>query len=244
MNVVGFVFARGGSKGVPRKNLRMLAGKPLIGHAIETALASRYIERVIVSTDDEEIAAVGRQFGAETPFMRPAELAMDTSPELLAWQHALRTLMEQGQAPVDVFVCVPTTAPLRLPEDIDHCVETFVDSHPDAVLGVSEAHRNPYFNMVAVADDGSARLVIPSDGDQPVIRRQEAPQVYDVSTVAFVARPSWVLEGKPLYYCNLKAAVIPKERALDIDSELDLAIAEFLMQRRERRLVQGGHRAA
>ena len=115
--IVAVIFARGGSKGVMRKNIRPLAGKPLIAYAIEVARASRWIDQVVVSTDDPEIAAVAQHYGAEVPFMRPSELARDDSPEWLAWRHAIRTLgAGQGRA-IDVFVCVPATSPLRAVEE-------------------------------------------------------------------------------------------------------------------------------
>src|SRR5690349_10660690 len=121
MSVIAFIFARGGSKGIPRKNLRTLGGRPLLAWSIETAAACPEIDRVIVSTDDAEIAEVGRAHGAETPFMRPADLATDTSPEWLSWQHAIRTVRSQS-GPFDLFVSVPTTSPLRRPEDISAAI--------------------------------------------------------------------------------------------------------------------------
>jgi len=158
--VVGAVFARGGSKGVPRKNLRLLAGKPLIAHAIQSALVSEIIDRVIVSTDDVEIASVARQYGAEVPFMRPPELAGDESPEWLAWQHALRALSENGAPEIEVFVSIPPTSPLRAIQDIDACVQALRESDADIVITVKPAERSPYFNMVSLDEGGNARLVI------------------------------------------------------------------------------------
>ena len=123
MKVVAFIFARGGSKGLPGKNIRPLGGKPLIAWSIEHALAVKRIERVIVSTDSEEIAAVARDYGAEVPFIRPAELAQDDSPEWLSWRHALNYLGETTGALPEVMVSVPTTAPLRLAIDIENCLD-------------------------------------------------------------------------------------------------------------------------
>ena len=125
MKAVAFIFARGGSKGLPGKNIRPLGGKPLIAWSIEHALAIKRIARVIVSTDSEEIAAVARDYGAEVPFIRPAELARDDSPEWLAWRHALNFLRETtGELP-EVMVSVPTTAPLRLALDIENCLDEY-----------------------------------------------------------------------------------------------------------------------
>ena len=233
---LALIPARGGSKGVPRKNIRPLAGKPLIAYAIETALASTLIDRVIVSTDDEEIAEVARRYGAEVPFMRPWELATDDSPEWLTWQHAIRTLKTlDGAGELEVFVCVPPTSPLRKVEDIDACIEALSESDADLVLTVKPAERNPYFNMVVLNDEGYAGLAItPPNGT--ISRRQDAPAVYDVTTVAYAARPEYVLTATSMFDGKLKAVVIAPERALDIDTELDFRLAEFLL--RESRLEQ------
>ena len=227
-HVVAAIFARGGSKGVPRKNIRPLAGKPLIAYAIETALASQLIDEVIVSTDDAEIAQVARQAGAEVPFMRPAELARDDSPEWLAWQHAIRTLDKiKGKPARDVFVSVPTTSPLRAVEDVDACIRALLESDADMVITVKPAERSPYFNMVALDREGYARLAI--SPERAVNRRQDAPVMYDMTTVAYATRPAFVLNAGSIFEGKVKAVVVPAERALDIDTELDFKFAEFLL---------------
>jgi len=224
MNIVGCIFARGGSKGVPRKNIRPLAGKPLIAYAIEAALQTPSIQRLIVSTDDPEIADVARRFGAEVPFMRPPELAADTSPEWLSWQHAIRTLGD-----VDVLVSVPATAPLRAPADVENCIQTLLKSDADITITVTPAARSPYFNMV-VLNDGFAQVVIPPTTG--VARRQDAPPVFDITTVAYAAHAPFVLNATRVFDGKVKAVIVPPERALDIDTEQDFEIAEFLMQKR------------
>jgi N-acylneuraminate cytidylyltransferase len=227
--VVGFIFARGGSKGVPRKNIRLLAGKPLIAYAIETAQMSERIDRVIVSTDDEEIATVARRYGADVPFLRPEELARDDSPEWLAWQHALQVLeATEGAREIDVFVSIPTTSPLRKVEDVDRCINELLESDADLVITVRPAERNPYFNMVVLDDLGYARLVIQST--KTISRRQDVPAaVYDMTTVAYAARPEFVLKAYSAFEGKVRAVVVPAERAFDIDTELDFKIAEFLL---------------
>lgn len=226
--VVAAIFARGGSKGVPRKNIRLLAGKPLIAYAIETARASQLIDRVVVSTDDAEIADVARRYGAEVPFMRPSELAQDDSPEWLAWQHAIRTLDDTSDGrKLDVFVSVPPTSPLRGVEDVDACIQTLLQSDADMVITVKPAERNPYFNMVTIDEVGYAKLVI--QAERAVPRRQAAPMVYDMTTVAYVARPDFVLSARSMFEGKLKAVCVPVERALDIDTELDFRICELML---------------
>ncbi len=229
-HVVGFVFARGGSKGLPRKNVLPLAGKPLLAHAIEAALGSRHLERVYVSTDDAEIAAVARQYGAEVPFVRPAEFSGDSAPEALAWLHALDAIERIEGRRVDVFVSVPATAPLRTSEDVDAVIEALMSSDADVAVTVSESRRNPYFSMVTIHDDGIARVVMGKD--RAVMRRQDAPVCYDLVPSAYAATPEFVRRGVSVLQARLKAVPIPADRAVDIDDELDLQIAELLLSRR------------
>lgn len=226
--VVGMIFARGGSKGIPRKNLRLLAGKPLIAYAIDTAKASNFIQRVIVSTDDPEIAEVSRKYGAEVPFMRPPELAQDNSPEWLAWQHAIRTMAEMDIMPqMDIFVSIPPTSPLRSEEDVDACIRTLLSGDADIVITISPAHRSPYFNMVVLDESGYADLAIPPD--RVIYQRQAAPVVYDITTVAYAARPEFILRAQSMFEGKVKAVMVPQERALDIDTGFDLKIAESIL---------------
>jgi CMP-N-acetylneuraminic acid synthetase len=229
MTVVAFIFARGGSKGLPGKNIRPLAGKPLIAWAIEHARAVKNIERVIVSTDSEEIAAVSRSFGAEVPFMRPADLARDDSPEWLAWRHALAFVQEtEGQLP-EAMLSVPTTAPLRLPIDLENCLDEFAKGDADMIITVSEAHRNPWFNMVKRNPDGTVGLVNPSVLE--ITRRQDAPAVFDMATVAYVARPQFVMQQMGTFSGRVRSVIVPVERAIDIDTLFDFELAEFLISR-------------
>ncbi len=226
MNVVSFIFARGGSKGLPGKNIRNLGGRPLIAWAIENARAVRLIRRVIVSTDSEEIADVARRHGAEVPFMRPAHLSEDGSPEWLAWRHALEFIREEEGALPEAMVSLPATAPLRLPADVEKCIDRFSIGDSDVVITVSEAQRNPYFNMVKSNPEGFVELVIPPGGD--VSCRQDAPLVYDMATVAYVADPEFVLNRSGIFEGRVSAVKVPVERSIDIDSLLDFKLSEYL----------------
>jgi N-acylneuraminate cytidylyltransferase len=225
---IGFIFARGGSKGLPRKNLLPLGGKPLLAHAIETGLRCPSLERIIVSTDDREIAEAARKYGAEAPFLRPAKLAGDDSPEWLAWQHAIRFVEEEAGEELGIFVSLPPTSPLRAVEDVEACIRTLAGSEADMVITVREAERNPYFNMVRLDQDGSARLVV--EPEKKVFRRQDAPPVYDMTTVAYAARPEFILNHTAIFQGRVRAVVVPPERALDIDTEIDLKLAELLFR--------------
>lgn len=226
---VAFVFARGGSKGLPGKNIRLLAGKPLIAHAIEVARRCRRLETVIVSTDDAAIAAVARDYGAEVPFMRPANLAQDDSPEWLAWKHAIEWFQRE-RGPFDSFVSLPPTSPFRVVADVDACLDQLhAAADTDIVVTVRAAERNPWFNMVRCDPDGTAHLVNASE--QGINRRQDAPTVYDITTVAYVARPPFVLKAKRLFDGRVRIVEIPSERAIDIDTAWDFQLAEFIASR-------------
>ena len=227
--VLAFVFARGGSKGLPGKNLRLFAGKPLIAHAIEHALAVPRIDRVIVSTDSTDIARVARDFGAEVPFLRPADLAADDSPEWLSWRHALKFTQEEMGVLPGAMVSVPVTAPLRRPQDIERCLDLYSEGGADVVVTVSESHRSPYFNMVQRYPDGTLALVVPTSKE--FARRQDVPTVFDMTTIAYVADPEFVLTRESIFQGRVRAVEIPPERAIDIDTLLDFEIAEFLISR-------------
>lgn len=234
MKAIAFIFARGGSKGLPGKNIRSLGGKPLIAWSIEHALAVTRIERVIISTDSEEIAAVARNYGAEVPFIRPPELAQDDSPEWLAWRHALNYLLATTGILPEVMVSVPTTAPLRLAIDIENCLDEYEKGEADVVITVTDAHRSPYFNMVKTNADGTVDLINPSQSG--FSRRQDAPEVYDVTTLVYVASPTFVLSHKSIFAGRVRAVHVPLERAIDIDTQLDFEMAEFLMNRSAKKL--------
>lgn len=227
MKTFGFIFARGGSKSVPGKNIRNLGGKPLLAHALLVARQVTQIERVFVSTDSDEIAAIAERFGA-TCIPRPAELAQDDSPEWLAWRHAINWV----RAKVDDFerfVSLPPTAPLRFADDIVTCLQV-LDSDTDMVLTMTPAERSPWFNMVKV--DISGRLSLLIEGDE-IVCRQEAPLAYDLTTVAYVSRPEFILEKDRIWDGRVRGVEIPRERAIDIDTEFDFEFAEFLMRKRQ-----------
>jgi N-acylneuraminate cytidylyltransferase len=228
LKAVAFIFARGGSKGLPGKNVRLLGGKPLIGWSIEQARAVKRIERVIVSTDCQEIADVARQYGAEVPFMRPKKLALDDSPEWLAWQHALNYLKETEGIFPKVMISVPTTAPLRSVIDLNNCLDEYEKNDDvDVVVTVTDAARSPYFNMVKRNSDGTVALVI--SPSTTLTRRQDAPSVYDMATVAYVARPEFVMTHQSLFDGKVRAVHVPLERAIDIDTLIDFKMAEFYL---------------
>ncbi|WP_341894452.1 acylneuraminate cytidylyltransferase family protein [Ferrovibrio terrae] len=226
MKAIAFIFARGGSKGIPRKNLSLLDGKPLLAWAIDSARSCPSVGRVIVSTDDDEIASMGRQFGAEVPFIRPSYLAQDGSPEWLAWRHAVN-FVQTSDGPFDTFLAVPTTSPLRSPEDLERCIAK-IQTGCDAVVTVTEANRNPYFNMVRFDEDGCVKIAV--ETGRIIANRQDAPPVYDLTTVAYAVKPQLIMTANDIFDGRVKAVVVPRERSLDIDTPFDLQFAEFIVK--------------
>ncbi|WP_084154156.1 acylneuraminate cytidylyltransferase family protein [Citrifermentans bremense] len=235
---IGIITARGGSKGLPRKNVLPLAGKPLIAWSIEQARQAALLERVIVSTDDEEIAAVARALGAEVPFLRPAELARDATPHIDVIEHALLFLADsEGYRPE--YVCtIQPTSPLRTPADLDQMVLLAYEKRADAVIAVSEAHDHPY--LVRKMDmDG---LLSPfMEAPIPYLRRQDLPPAYFVNGAGFVNRVCSLLEERTFYPPNGFGYAMPMERSLQIDTRLDFDLVEFLLLRRRENPRGGSH---
>jgi N-acylneuraminate cytidylyltransferase len=232
MKAIAFIFARGGSKGLPGKNIRPLDGKPLIAWSIEHAFAvGGRIDRVIVSTDSLEIAEVARSWGAEVPFIRPAEFARDSSSEWSAWRHALGYIYDTTGMFPDTMVSVPATAPLRLPLDIANCLDEYEKGTSDIVVAITDAHRNPYFNMVKTNSDGTIGLVNPPKSE--ISRRQDAPIVFDLTTVCYVARPEFVMAYNNIFEGRVNGVHVPVERSIDIDTLQDFYIAESLLKIRK-----------
>jgi N-acylneuraminate cytidylyltransferase/CMP-N,N'-diacetyllegionaminic acid synthase len=224
------ICARGGSKGVPGKNLREVGGLPLMAHTIEDARDWGRATDIVVSTDDEEIIDAAREYGASAPFERPAKLATDDAPKLPVVQHALRTMEEQWDRHYDYIVDLDPTSPLRLVDDIEMCFRTITEEDATNVYSVCEARKNPYFNMVELDQDGYATLCKPTDGT--IGRRQDAPPVYEMNASIYVYERDFLLGTDTVHGDRTKVGVMPPERSVDIDNELDLAFVEFLMDRR------------
>ena len=232
MKTYGFVFARGGSKGLPGKNIRLFCGKPLIAWAIEAGLSCGRIDKMIVSTDSEEIADTAREYGAEVPFLRPAELASDHAPEVLSWRHAVRFLQKRGDK-FDIFVSLPATAPLRTAKDICHCMDAYLEGDCDLSVVCTEPHRSPYFNMLTLDEKGYAKIVIKAAG-KTYVRRQDVPSVYDLTSVCYVTSPESILSEKNAWddTSKVKAVMTNKINAIDIDDLVDFETAEYFMKKR------------
>ena len=227
MKVIATICARGGSKGVPGKNIRLLCGKPLIVHTIELARRCRLIDRVIVSTDDSKIAEIARESSVEVPFVRPKELAQDDTSKLAVIRHAVRFLESQEGYYPDIVVDLDVTSPLRTEKDVEACIRMVSDEGADNVFSVTEARRNPYFNMVEIID-GRAHPV--KELDQPITRRQDAPKVYDENASIYVWPRDVLMNNDRLYLDNTRIYLMPKW-AIDIDDETDFEFVEFILKR-------------
>lgn len=222
------ICARGGSKGVKGKNIRELLGKPLIAHSIEQAKTSGLFEVVAVSSDAEEILEVAGHYGADILIKRPNEMASDTAAKLPAIQHCVEEAENLTGKKFKVLVDLDATSPLRLPEDIIGAVRLQEDRDVSNVLTGAPARRSPYFNLVEVGEDGVVRLSKPPA--KPIVRRQDAPKCYDMNASIYVWRHDSLFVERAIFQFDTLLFVMPEERSIDIDSELDFKFVEFLMR--------------
>lgn len=220
--ILAIIPARGGSKGVPRKNIRDLAGKPLIAWTIDEAKKSRYIDRLILSSEDDEIIEVAKEYGCEVPFKRPLELAQDDTPGIDPVLHAIE------QCPgYDYVVLLQPTSPLRTVEDIDGCIEKLLVSEADFCVSVSEPDKSPYW-MYTLENDKMVSL-LPQEG--LVLRRQELPKVYSLNGAVYVGEIQQVIIQKGFITDNTIAYSMDNVSSIDIDSELDFTMCEVLINK-------------
>ncbi len=228
LRVLGLVPARGGSKGIPRKNLQLLAGKTLLQRTAEAALTARRLSRVILSTEDAEIADAGRRCGLEVPFMRPAELASDEAPMLPVVQHAVRFVEEQGDSFDAVFLLQPTNA-LRRADDIDGAVALLEATGADSVISFVDAGKKHVSRMKYV--DAQGRVTDPPFGD--IVegqRRQDLPRLYLREGSVYLTRRNVLMQRNSFKGMDCRAWIIPEARACDIDTPFELFIAEQLLR--------------
>jgi len=228
--IVGHIGARKGSKGVPGKNTRPICGKPLIDWSLDQLLAASRVDAVVVSTDDEALLEHALVKGALDIGLRPAHLATDTAGKWGVWQHALGEA-EARVGPFDAFLDLDCTSPLRLPEDIDNALDLFFAERPDMVMSCCEARKNPYFNLVEPDETGALHVSKPLPGG--VVARQQAPVVWEHAASTYVVAPEYLKRAKGLFEGRVIPYLMPPERCIDIDSEFDFRIVEFLLKERE-----------
>lgn len=221
--ILAVVAARGGSKGLPRKNLKILAGKPLIAWSIDEAMKSRYIDTVIVSSEDLEILEVARRFGAVVPFVRPVELATDGASGTAAVLHAVETLTDY-----DYVVLLQPTSPLRTVQDIDSCLELAIHNGAVSVVSVTQCEKSVYWACTIDASRNN-RIQFLFDEKNTKLRRQELPTTYVLNGAIYVAQCGWLRATKKLIGEETLCYEMPRDRSVDIDTEMDLIVAEALI---------------
>ena len=230
MNIICVIGARGGSKGVPGKNIRPLLGKPLIAWTIEQAKKCKLIDHVVVSTDDKEIAKISKEYNAEVPFIRPKELATDASGKWEVWQHALKACEEFYNKKFDIYLDLDCTSPVRDVEDIYKAIDQYNSSDVDAIFSVCEARKNPYFNMVEYNEDNKLKIV--KSLNSKIIRRQDAPKVFEHVASIYVLNPDYLKNSDGLLNGKVEGYDIGIKKSFDLDSEFDFELIEYIMKKK------------
>jgi CMP-N-acetylneuraminic acid synthetase len=225
--VLGLITARGGSKGIPGKNIKPLGGKALINWTVTAALESKTIDRVVLSTDDEEIARVAREGGAEVPFMRPAELAGDNSPHIDVVLHAITWLADNEDYHPDYVMLLQPTSPFRTAENIDSAVALAEEKGGDGVLSVVEAPSHPYI-VKRIAEDGTLADFV--ETPKGYLQRQTMKPAYAINGAIYLTRTELIIEEKKLSTGRFYPYVMNEEQSIDIDTPFDLHLAELLIE--------------
>lgn len=227
--ILTVICARGGSKSIPKKNIAKLLGKPLIYYTIKFALDCKNIlNNIVISTDDEEIASIAKSYGVDVPFIRPKELATDESGKIDVLRHALKSCERIYKEQYDIIVDLDVTAPIRTEDDLFECLATFKLEKPDVLFTVVNSRKNPYFNMVEV-NDGIIQLC--KKPERPLLRRQDAPKVYDMNTSIYVYSRDFLMNPRKnsiFSANNISIYLMDDISAIDIDSPLDFKYIEFL----------------
>lgn len=230
LRILGLIPARGGSKGIPRKNLRPLLGRPLIVHTIQAALQSRFLGNVVVSTEDLEIANVAKEAGASVPFNRPKALATDAVPQIETVIDAIVRMEQIEGEPYDIAILLQPTVPMRSPDDIDAALELLVDSGSDSVVSFTRAMQcHPYY-LYTLEKDRPVPFVNLPDQNLP---RQNFPAVYVRNGAIYATRRDVIMEQRSFYGQDCRAYLMPPERSVNIDTLFDLNVAELLMRQRQ-----------
>jgi CMP-N-acetylneuraminic acid synthetase len=231
MKILGLIPARGGSKGIPHKNSKLLGGKPLIAYTIAAALASKGLTEILVSTDDDHIAQLSREAGAQVPFMRPAALAMDNSPTLDTVIHAVNYYAQQGKL-FDAVCLLQPTCPFRTTADIDQAIANFISSACDSLISVLEVphHYNPHWVYEPQGDNGL--LKIATGETSIIIRRQDLPKAYHRDGSIYLTKTEVLLAQRSLYGQSIGYVVLDSDRHVNIDTPADWAKAEHLLLKR------------
>ncbi|MEG1254894.1 acylneuraminate cytidylyltransferase family protein [Clostridium sp.] len=224
--ILAIIPARGGSKGVPRKNIKKLEGKPLIGYTIEAAKNCSSVSRVIVSTEDNEIAEVSKQFGAEIPYLRPSELSGDNSPTIDCILHVINYLKENEDYKPDYVLLLQCTSPLRNSTHVEETIEKLLNSNYDSIVSVCEAEVNPYWANVFQGD----KLKYFIEEGKIITRRQDLPDVYRMNGAIYLIKTDVLIKERTFEPENLMGYIMDSYSSVDIDTEMDFKIAEAIVK--------------
>lgn len=224
------ICARGGSKGVLNKNVREIAGLPLIAHTIRQARDSGLFELIVVSSDSKEILEIARTHGAALAVERPSDLATDTAAKIPVIRHAAQAAEKHAGHEFDTYVDMDCTSPLRSIDDIRGAVELFESRGVRNVITGSPARRSPYFNLVEIGEDGVAHLAKTSS--KPIARRQDAPKCFDMNASIYIWNREALMGEAKLFLSDTLLFEMPEDRSIDIDSELDFKIVDLLLKER------------
>ncbi|MFX4235816.1 cytidylyltransferase domain-containing protein [Aliarcobacter butzleri] len=230
-NILCTICARGGSKGVKNKNIKELNGKPLIAYTIEQAKASGLFEHIVISTDSDDIANIAKQYGAEVFFKRSSEMASDTAGKLDVIKDAFGRSEKYYNKTFDYLIDLDATAPLRIVEDIINSFKQFKENDNDNLITAMPSRRSPYFNLVEQDKDG--KVYLSKKLDSAVVRRQDAPKSYDMNASIYIWKRDIILNENSIFLEKTGLYVMPEERSIDIDNELDFKFVEFFMKERE-----------
>tara|TARA_B100002052_G_C15828429_1_gene574127 strand:+ start:669 stop:1355 length:687 start_codon:yes stop_codon:yes gene_type:complete len=226
-NIICLICAREGSIGIKNKNTILFHKKPLIEWTFKIAKKIKKFKKIYISTDSKKIIKIAKKNKIEVPFVRPKHLAKSNSKEIEVWRHALKYLKKIDQYP-DILVVMSVTSPLRKKKQIIYSINKFIKDKVDALITVKEPQNNPYFNMVKLNKRGFAKIVIDK---KKIYRRQQAPKVYSMSTICYVADPNYILKSKNLFDGKVSVAKFDKTSSIDIDDNFDLKIAKMLFNK-------------
>jgi CMP-N,N'-diacetyllegionaminic acid synthase len=222
------ICARGGSKGVKNKNIKPVNGKPLIAYTIEQAKQSKLFDHIVISTDSDDIANISKEYGAEVFFKRDEQMASDTAGKLDVIKDAFIRSEEYYKTQFDYLIDLDATAPLRIVDDILNSFKQFIDNNNDNLITAMPSRRSPYFNLVEVNKNG--KVYLSKTLDDSIGRRQDAPRSYDMNASIYIWKRDIILNEKSLFLENTGLYVMPEERSIDIDTEIDYKFVEFLMK--------------
>ena len=231
MNILCTICAREGSRGIINKNLKKINNIPLIGYSINQAKKSKIFKKIIVSTDSNIISSISKKFGAEVFFKRPKKLSLDTAPKIPVVRHALKKTENYFGIKFDIIIDLDPTSPLRIVNDINNALNIFSKSNSNNLITVSKSKKNPYFNMIEVINK---KVKIVKRYEKQLIRRQDAPKVFDMNASIYIWNREYLLKSDKLFTNNTSIYIMPEHRSVDIDTKFDLKIVRFLKNKNEK----------